>query len=149
MKSHTVSLGRGFTLIEVLIVIALLALAAGATLIIGTDSIGRATASRERDMVASLLHTARAEALANVDEKKHGVHVGSDSYVLFSGNSYSAGASDNREFPKEGAVTVSGPSDIIFDALSAKVGTGVGTLLFTDSAASASVSINAVGRIDW
>jgi prepilin-type N-terminal cleavage/methylation domain-containing protein len=149
MKSPIASPARGFTLIEVLLVIALLTIAAGATLIIGTDSIGRSTARSERDLVVTLLQTARAEAMANTDEVPHGLHVGSDAYFLFKGASYVSSDPTNRSYVKEDAVLVSGPTDIVFEQLSGSVTTGGGTLLFTDSGQTASTSVNAEGRIDW
>jgi prepilin-type N-terminal cleavage/methylation domain-containing protein len=149
MKSRTSSLASAFTLIEVLVVIALLGVVASFSVLMGTDALARATAHSERDLVVTLLEGARARSLANIDETPHGLHIDASSYIVFMGSAYSAGDPDNESTPKDSAVTVSGPTDIIFDPLSGNVGTGEGTLLFADGTSEASIDINEQGRIDW
>lgn len=149
MKSLRKSLDKGFTLIEVVFVIALIALAVSFSVLIGLDSVSRFVAIGERDLVVTFLVTARTHALTNVDEGAHGLHIDGASYVLFTGDSYDPGDPDNRSYVRDGAITITGPEDIIFEPLSGSVNTGTGTLIFTDNAQSAEIVINEEGRIEW
>lgn len=141
--------GKGFTLIEILIVLALMSLAATVSILIGIDSISRSSAQSERDLAVTFLAAARTAALANVDQSPHGVHIGDDEFVLFSGALYDAANPLNRAYARESVIVVVGPEDVVFSPLSGAVETGAGTLTFTDAGQSATVDINAVGRIEW
>ncbi|MEK9177138.1 MAG: prepilin-type N-terminal cleavage/methylation domain-containing protein [Patescibacteria group bacterium] len=142
---------KGFTLIEVMIALGLLAVAGAMTVLMGVDSVARSVAIGERDTAVTLLETARTEALANIDEMAHGVHIGSTEYVVFTTASDYASRDQTKDnpYPRETAVTISGPTDVIFSQLSGGVGAGVGTLTFADGAQSTTIGINAEGRIDW
>ncbi len=153
MKSRKISHdnSRGFTLIEILVVIGLFILIFSLSAFVGFDSIARSTVAGERDSLTSLLASARAHAISNVNEKKHGVHIDEDEpdFVLFEGDSYSAGDPNNRPVARTSAVSVSGPGDIIFEQLSGDVITGVGTTTLSDGSKTAEININSVGRIEW
>lgn len=142
-------LARAFTLIEVLIVVALLSAAASFSVLMGTDTIGRSVAIGERDLAVTFLETARTSALANVDESPHGLHIDSTSFVLFAGGTYNPSDLENRVYERESSVTVVGASDIVFNQLSGNVDTGAGTITFSDSAQSATLEVNHEGRIEW
>ena len=81
-------LNTGFSLIEVLIVIALVGIILSMGMLIGQSSIGRSYVYSERDALVSLLTTARAQSLANMNESAHGVYISSTSTTLFEGSSY-------------------------------------------------------------
>ena len=136
-------------MLETLIVVGIFALLSGVVAIVGIDSITRATAHGERDLFVSLLISARAQSLANINERAHGIHIGGPEYVLFEGSLYDASDPANVSVPRESAVTVTGPVDIIFDRLSGSVSTDVGTVTFVEGTSSTTVEINAFGRIEW
>lgn len=140
---------RGFTIIEVVITLGLLSIAGALTMLIGIDSIARSVVIRERDTVVTFLETARTKALANVNQASHGLHIDEDSFTLFNGNVFNSGDPTNRSYAREEAVSVSGPTDIVFDQLSGSVSAGAGTLVFADSTQSASIEVNEEGRIEW
>ncbi len=140
---------RGFTFIELFITIALVSIAMSLTLIIGVDSVSRSVASGERDTVVTFLEVARTKALANVDEVPHGLHIDATHFTLFSGASFTAGASNNRSYERNAAVQVTGATDIVFNQLSGSVTMGTGTLTFTDGSHTATIDINSEGRIEW
>jgi prepilin-type N-terminal cleavage/methylation domain-containing protein len=150
MKSPANSHAKGFTLIEVMITLGLLAAMASATIIMGVDGISRSVAIGERDAVVTLLETARTEALTNIDGKAHGVHIDATNFTLFTTASTYAlrDTTKDRPYARTTGVTVSPSSaDIIFTQLSGT--TTAITLTFTDIGNSASVDINIEGRIDW
>jgi prepilin-type N-terminal cleavage/methylation domain-containing protein len=142
-------LSAGFTLIEILVVIGLFLLIFTLSTFVGFDSIARSTVFGDRDIFVSLLTTARAHALGNVNQKPQGVHIGLTNFVLFEGSSYSTSSTQNRPVPRTSAISITGPTDIIFDQLSGNVSTGLGTTTLSENAKTAEININAVGRIEW
>ncbi len=146
---------RGFTLIEILIVLGLVGVIASFGVIMSYSSISRVNSSQERDLLVSLLLSgARAEALANIDEKDHGVHIQDDKYILFEGSSWGS-ATNKRDVIRNSVVKITGPSgilppfDVIFTRLSGNVSAGDGTITLTGNGQSIDFTINKVGRINW
>src|SRR5438876_578690 len=65
----------GFTLIEVMIVMAIFALLASLGLIIGMDFYRSYSFNSERNVALAVLRKARTEAMVNVDQAAHGVRI--------------------------------------------------------------------------
>jgi prepilin-type N-terminal cleavage/methylation domain-containing protein len=150
MKSPRRSSARGFTLIEVVIVVALAAVIIAMGTIMGYDTLGRSSVHEERDLLVTLLTGARARALANVNEQEHGVHVAADSFVLFAvdaGDPYDPGDPANVAIERRGDAVVAGDDTVVFEQLSAAASPA--TITLTQGAASSTISINAAGRIEW
>ena len=127
--------------------LALVAFIAGFGLLMGFNSISRGSVAQERDLFLTSLLGARARALANVNESPHGVHIEDDSFVLFEGNSYPG--ANHRILDRNDAISITPDDDIIFEQLSGNVVVGVGTIVLSDGAQSATIDINGVGRIEW
>ncbi len=139
---------KGFTLVEVLIVIGILAAIAGLSVLIGIDSVARGTVHQERDTLVSLLTGARTAALANVNESAHGVHISPTEFISFEGTSFGSGL-NKQPVPRNGAIEITGETDIVFAALSGNVLDGVGDIELIDANSTATVEINEGGRIEW
>jgi prepilin-type N-terminal cleavage/methylation domain-containing protein len=149
-------MSRGFSFIELIIVIALMSGVMAFSVVLGIDSIERSSVVEERDLFVSLLLTgARAQAMANVGETAHGIHIDTinHEYILFNGTTYVAGASGNRVTPFSNtnlSIThSSGNTDIVFEALSGNVSTGAGTITLRGANAIQEIEINESGRINW
>jgi prepilin-type N-terminal cleavage/methylation domain-containing protein len=147
---------RGFTFIELLIVIALVGTILSFSMVMGMDSITHANVKGERDLLVSLvLMGARSHAIANINGTAHGVHIDTDThtYVLFEGDSYDADASTNRtiNFTNDAidVLHTGGASDIVFEQLSGDVIRGVGTITITQGSTALTVELNEAGRINW
>jgi prepilin-type N-terminal cleavage/methylation domain-containing protein len=147
---------RGFTFIELLIVVALVGTILSFSIVMGTDSIARGSVKEERDLLVSLILTgARARAIANVHGTAHGVHVDTDAeeYVLFEGITYTPESPTNRAIPfahTHVSVTHSEEMpDIVFEALSGNVRHGAGIITIAHNEISLDVTLNEVGQIDW
>lgn len=154
---------RGFTLLEILIVIALLAIVAGFGLIVSMDDYRGFNFRNERDVVAGVLQKARSQAVNNMcfphgggdcsDGKPHGAYFGTDGqYVIFQGPSYASRDEDADEVIEVGApVDVSGFSEVVFSRLSGDAATTGGTTLtVTDDRGRTSVfTVEPSGRIWW
>lgn len=144
---------KGFTLVEIMVVIAIMAMLFGIGLFMSFDFYRFYLLSSERDIAVGALEKARSRALANFFETSHGVHVDQDNYWIFRGSVYVAGASTNEKIPGNTSVQKSGITDIVFDEL-----TGVPTpactpeclLTLTEGARPPkTISINNEGRINW
>ncbi len=147
-KSHTLWLNKGFTLIEVLVVLGVFILLAGATAILSLNSINRSTVSSERDLIVQMLLGARARALANVDQMRQGVYIDSSNIIAFEGDTYPG--VNQRSTPRNSAITVSpSPTTLVFDRLSGSAYSGAGTVTLTQSGQSYTIDINSEGRIEW
>lgn len=151
---------RGFTLIEFLVVIGIITLVAGFALLVDINSYRGDAFRAEISTLGSALQTARAQALNNINQSKHGVAIhpdGYDGYVLFEGNSY-----EERDRTRDVrinalyGVTITPSSEVVFDQLSGNALTSTGSyydgdITLTDSSRSreATIAINHEGQISW
>lgn len=154
---------RGFTFIELIIVVGLIGILLTFSMVMSFSSISRSSVIQERDLFVSLLLTGtRAKAIANVSQKSHGIHIDNacHRYILFVGNPPTpalpsdgvCSPKDSREIPFTNtslSVTNTGGSSIVFAQLSGDALTGVGTLTFAMGSTTQEVEINSAGRINW
>ena len=149
------SLSRGFTLIEILVVIAILATLAAVTLLafrnVYRDS-ARRTAIVE---IADAFRDSRNNTLGAVNDTVYGVRVGTSSVTRFTGNTYTLGAVTNEVYEYEGGVTATGTLvtngiAVVFARLTG-IPSATGTILVRDidQAGSTSVRIQSTGLIEY
>jgi prepilin-type N-terminal cleavage/methylation domain-containing protein len=140
----------GFTLIEVLIGSAMVALIASLGLFLSFDFYKSYLFHYEEDLVTSILQKARSQALANIDQVRHGVHIdyaaNPKTYTIFE-NTYAAGAAGNQVFENNRAVTPGGLTEVVFDQLTGAAAVAGGNLTLSDGIHTAIISVNAEGRI--
>lgn len=124
MRSPSISAPEGFSLVELMIVIGLLAVAA-AGLGLGARGLIFRLRRTEEATVLSALRTARAEAMRDVGRADHGVHYDAASpchayarcFTLFEGDRFDPSVG-GTEFESSGAVTVGWPArDPVFRSL--------------------------------
>jgi prepilin-type N-terminal cleavage/methylation domain-containing protein len=152
---------RGFTLLEILITMAILTIMMALGLFLSLDMYRGFTSRSERDVVVAVLQKARSRALANIDQTRWGVCYIAPNYLLFRG-AYSAGAATNEPIPAAAAVTLAGfpacgsGSEIVFDQLTAKLvpqlspSTAETTITISQTGRpDQTVAINNEGRINW
>ncbi len=148
---------KGFTLIEVLIVLALITMLAGTSLFFDINIYRGDSFRAERNILVVALQTARADALNNINQKRHGVAIypaGYKGYVVFEGNDFaSSDVSTRKEIPASYAVTLdaSSPDEVVFWQLSGDSKDFSGEIILIDSLrnASATIAINHEGKIGW
>ncbi|MBI3589350.1 MAG: prepilin-type N-terminal cleavage/methylation domain-containing protein [Candidatus Liptonbacteria bacterium] len=142
----------GFTMIEIVMVVAIVAFLAGLGLWVGMDVYRSYSYRSERSTFVSALQKARLESMVNINEVKHGVHIEPNEYVIFQGSAYVSADPFNQVIIPSGAVTLAGnpalPRDVVFDQLSG-VTASVGTLTISDGVRSTVISINNEGQISW
>ncbi|MFA5933885.1 MAG: prepilin-type N-terminal cleavage/methylation domain-containing protein [Candidatus Paceibacterota bacterium] len=155
MISYKLQVKKGFTLIETMIVLAIIAILAG--IIISSLSSFRngQVLKNTAGEVLSILAKARSQTLSSNNSSQYGVHVLSDSITFFTGASYVFGAAGNQVTTLDPLATISsvtlagGGSDIIFDRLTGATSQS-GTLvisLVSDSAKNITITIPATGII--
>lgn len=161
----TVSIpAKGFTLVEILIVIGLLAIIGGFSAVVSLDNYRMSAFRDERKTLITALQRARAMSLNNINQEPHGVAVlPSDQpnfYVVFEGDSYGGYDPSTDElipsvYPVEKGV---GSLEVVtFAQLSGETECdgapcdGTTAIRLSDPARSASVDIvvNREGQIDW
>ena len=157
---------RGFTLIEIVIVISIIIIASAFSGFINLDSYRGYSFRSERDTLVSGLQHARAQAIANVcrgvscnDGRSQGVAIRPDdsgsSYVIFQSGStspeYAQRDSDFDVFLESSKNIVTGGSinEVVFAQLSGNV-LNPGSIVLTDNAGNSStIFINSEGQILW
>lgn len=143
----------GFTLIEIVIVIAIASVVTVAGVIFSFSSYTKNICRNERDNLVTLLYRARGLAINNPENHSYGLHFGGDGYTLFSGNSYNAGVLENEFFPRPSSAPIfSNNDDVVFDALTANVGYSmVGNIVVGDEGFGCNeiITIKHEGAIFW
>ena len=148
-------LGRaqGFTLIEILISLAVVAI----IVVVGVAALSNMNRSEalvfEADKIVSLLGAARADTLAAKTGAQYGVHFEERKAVLFQGAAYNASAPNNRtqELHREVKIRAmalsGGGSEVIFQKLTGKTAqSGTVTLaLISDAGTTKVVTIAGTG----
>jgi prepilin-type N-terminal cleavage/methylation domain-containing protein len=148
----------GFTMLEVLVVMGIFTLASGFALFVSSETYRGSNFRTDRDLLVTALQRARAQAVNNVclepcadnDGKPHGVHIESDTYVLFqdNGSGYDAGDSQNAVFASNTTVAKSPTSlDVIFEQLSGESTSA--TMTLTGGGKTSVITISEEGQISW
>lgn len=141
-------MSRGFSLIEIVIVIGLVGVLTACSVAFSMSSVSRTHALSERDLLVSLLTQTRAKAVANVQEKPHGVYIETDNYIVYEGTIYEEESLTNRIIPRNSHVTINGLKNIIFQQLTADV-ENTGTIEIVEDTQIYRIEINSAGRINW
>ena len=151
---------RGISLIEVVVVMALVGMIVGVLASTNTDAYRAYSLRNERDTLVNTLQRARIEAMNNVCigtcvSTAHGVRLEADKYTLFQGASYaSRDATADEVTQLNGAVKiiepVTLPFDAVFNSLSGDLAVGSGDIKISDNTIRASViTLTSVGQIIW
>ncbi len=151
---------RGFTLLEILVVMGLVLMVVAFGLIVSFDDYRGFTFRNERDVVVNVIQKARGQAINNMcfgagctDGKPHGVYFGTaGAYVIFQGTDYASRdtAVDEVIEAKSDAAVLSGMTSVVFNRLRADaVTTGGATLTVSQQGRDSVITIEPEGRIWW
>jgi prepilin-type N-terminal cleavage/methylation domain-containing protein len=143
---------NGFTLIEFLVAMAIMAIIFSMGLFFSLDSYRGYSFRSERNLAITVLQKARSQAIANVDQQPHGVHVDAagKQYIIFEGSAYAAGATTNINVPfVSSAVSHSSMNDVLFNQLDGSITTVPAAWHFADATHSSDISENSEGQISW
>ncbi len=162
---------RGVTLIEILVVMALIAVVAGLAMITTLDAFRGSAYHNERDSLIAALYKARSQAVSNIclgagctQGKPHGVYIQTDpithvvqQYVIFQGSSYAGrDAAVDEPLNSNYTVAITGMSEVVFTELSGDpTPVSVGSITVSDPSGihqgtlASVISTNAEGQIIW
>lgn len=154
---HPVSI-RGFTLMEVIVTIALFSVLLSLGLVLSMD-VYRATLFRStRQVLVSSLTTARGRSLSNMYQTTHGVCYLAPNFIIFRGTTYGATSGFNETIPGNPAVTLTSTGDffscgsgtgIVFSQLTATI-SHTGTITVAEQGhSSETITVNSLGTIIW
>ncbi len=153
MLFHNIQKNKGFTLLELIVVIAILVILSG--VIIGAFVIFNTTegVNKDTELVLETLRLARNQTLASKNEMQYGVHFSATNITLFSGATYNPSTSGNEIFALHAGDSLSvnlnsGGDDVVFDRLTGATSeSGTITITSSNSATSKNVTIYSTGLI--
>ena len=85
--------------------------------------------------------------MTNLNQLPHGVYRDDDNYIIFEGNSLPRETKFRTKTSRTKTISVSGPSEIIFDSLSGQTVSSV--FVFNNGIKSFNVYVNKEGQINW
>ena len=138
----------GFTLVEILIVTALLASLGGLAVVVSMATYRSYTFLSEQDLLISLLQKARSQSLNNLNQAPHGVYLDMDAYTLFEGSNYARrDQAQDLSFSRNSNYFLNGLTEIVFAQISAT--TTSGEIILDDHIhPKATISLNYEGQIN-
>lgn len=152
MASPSTSIpAKGFTLVELLLVLALVSLLFALGLTVSFESYRTAINRSDRDTIAALLAHARSSAIANIDHAPWGLCYNAPNYVVFEGTDCSA-ATYKETTQATNGVTVTGlTTSIVFAQLSGTTSAATlstpATITVTEQGRSSTITVNYEGTI--
>ena len=119
-----ISFIKGFTLVELMVVLSILALLTGIIFSTLVDTKNSQSLEKDTDTVVEILLQARSQTLSSHNASQYGVHFSSPNVTLFAGTSYSSSDPNNSNFKLSSSDTIltislaGGGNDVIFNRLS-------------------------------
>ncbi len=156
MKKFSVKNNNGFTLMEVLITLGLIAIVAIVVSVVDINNFRGDSFRSEVATIGTALQTARANSFNNINQKKHGVAFnpgGFNGYVIFEGGTYATRDTTQDIFIASSyalSFSPSSPTEVTFDQLSGNANyNGDITLTDPQRGVSTVININNEGKIAW
>jgi prepilin-type N-terminal cleavage/methylation domain-containing protein len=141
---------KGFTMIELLIVMGLFIIVLSFGIAIGLDSFRANNLIAEKSSLISALQKARSQAINNVGNSGHGFSFDGANYIIFEGASFgSRNWSRDLIIPKSSSITISGFTEVVFEQLTGDASPAPCNIILSEGISSSSISVNEEGRIDW
>ena len=146
VENRSARLSAGFTIVEILISLTLLAAIFGLGFPVTWSFYGTYQFDSEAKVLVSVLEQARNSAMINRNQSAHGVFINDDQMTVFQGASYaSRNTAMDKIFPRNSLIAISGPSEIVFSALSGQVSSSTYTVSYQHR--SANIQANSYGTI--
>ena len=147
----------GFTLVEMLVVLALIVIVGNFALLVSFDTYRASSYESDRGSLISLLHHARAQAVDDVcagsgcmHGAAHGVSIQADKYVLFQGSTYaSRDVDEDSVVDTNPSVVHGGLSEVVFEPSSGNPLVTGDVVLMTANGHQSTITIGREGQIGW
>jgi prepilin-type N-terminal cleavage/methylation domain-containing protein len=149
---------KGFTILEVLVVMGLVVVVVAFGLNINFDYYTGTLFRSERDTVVSVLERARSRATNSVGDSSHGVCYVSPNLILFKGTVCQMDDISNEVIVLDERLVITGisaTSSVIFEKLSGNLTPQISPesnefiISLTLSSRTGKISVNNIGRINW
>lgn len=144
------SITSGFTMVEILVVIALLGILVGLSIPFYQSFQVSSQLDTTAFEIVQTLRLAQAKAITGENDENFGVHFESQKFVLFKGSIYQSADSANEvtEIPKTLNVFTSFGQNIIFSRIKGETSPGGTVTIRSDINESKTIQINVKGNID-
>lgn len=140
---------KGFTVVELMIVLGIFAVLFAVGLPIGLDAYRNYLLNSETINLVSFLRRAQSLSFSNRNSSAHGLYLTPDKFIVFEGLNYlSRNASQDQEFYRSTSVQISGPQEIVFSSLSGNPNIS-GELILGNLLNVQKIEINEQGVISW
>jgi len=140
---------KGFTLVEILVVIAIITFIISFGILIDVGTIKRDYFAAEEATIVSALEKARSRSMANIYETAHGVCFISPNYIIFrekDGHCVS-GVASNETISANTKININFPT-VVFSQLAGTTTDGV-MIVIKDGIKTATTTLNYEGTIIW
>lgn len=139
---------KGFTLIEVLIVIGITVLFAGAAFVNMKSALGKAPLDSGTASVSRAFETARNRAMQGVSGADWSVHLSKNEVVVFEGDDWLAYSGGGEETLLPPSVTTSETdATIVFEHLSGTPSAAIAVTVTHATAGSSDIEVNEIGAV--
>lgn len=138
----------GVSLIELLLVIAIIAVLGATTIPAGSSFLVRNHLRNKTNEVVSSLRTAQINSLSGKENSQWGVHISASQIIMFKGSSYSApGTSFDQKYNIPTSISIT-QTEIVFDKLTGNPDTTATITVSSNAGQSNTVTVNEVGAVD-
>jgi prepilin-type N-terminal cleavage/methylation domain-containing protein len=141
--------GGGFTLLELLLVVAMMGLIATFGMNLSSSFIWRTDLSQSEYLTVTILRRAQVLAQAQANDTDWGVHISGNQLTLFGGNTFSGRDTSIDEEYGLGSVTISSPVDVIYHKFSGEPYNNSTTINLATNQENATLTINEVGVVNY
>jgi prepilin-type N-terminal cleavage/methylation domain-containing protein len=139
---------KGFTLVEIILVVALIAVIGGMMVIIDPSFIAKNDVEVSGAVVTESLRRARILSTGSVDDSRWGVHIDEGSVIVFKGDSFSGRESEFDEVTAvSGDVSFSGINDVVFGKVRGEPSVTGDITVSSGSDYSIVISVNETGAV--
>ena len=137
---------KGFTLVEVILVLAILMLLALLTIPLGIRFYKSQELNFVTDELVQTLRRAQLQAMSQANYS-FGVYIQPGQYILFRGDSYMTN-DDEEVFVVSNDISFGGLNEVVFSKLDG-IPSSEGTITLTNDAGEKSININSLGRVSY
>lgn len=147
-KNQDIQHVRGFSLIELLLVVALLTVVGVVTFSVGSSFLAVQDSQEAVKNMHATLHLAHARALYQYNDNAHGIKIQNSTYTLFEGDSYaSRDISKDEIFQFSSPIQFSGNDEIVYAKFTGIPSATGSTYIVTEHGTS-TINVNEKGYIE-
>lgn len=137
---------KGFTLVEILLTVAMLAILATLTIPLGLNFLKGQQLEGSTQEVIQTLRRAQLKSMSMEGDSNFGLYLTNDNYILFKGDVYTPGDPYNEVFSFPEALTVSGLAQVVFTKVEG-LANNTGNIILTIDNTSRTIEVNNFGKI--